>query len=118
VKFGFIAKHRGIWPANWLCEALGVSRDAPRPRVAPPLPAIKTQPNLSTDKMGCRIGAAIHSHLTVLWRKSTLHAGGNASSSSDIPSPASFKGGASSFDHSPTTSIPAGRLGVPGHREA
>ena len=26
VKFGFIAKHRGIWPANWMCETLGVSR--------------------------------------------------------------------------------------------
>jgi putative transposase len=26
MKFGFIAKHRGIWPARWLCEALGVSR--------------------------------------------------------------------------------------------
>jgi putative transposase len=26
VKFGFIAKHRGIWPIGWLCEALGVSR--------------------------------------------------------------------------------------------
>jgi putative transposase len=26
VKFGFVAKHRGIWPAEWLCEALGVSR--------------------------------------------------------------------------------------------
>ena len=26
VKFAFIAKHRGIWPADWLCEALGVSR--------------------------------------------------------------------------------------------
>jgi putative transposase len=26
VKFAFIAKHRGIWPTNWLCEALGVSR--------------------------------------------------------------------------------------------
>ena len=24
--FGFIAKHRGIWPVRWLCEALGVSR--------------------------------------------------------------------------------------------
>jgi hypothetical protein len=22
VKFGFIAKHRGVWPADWLCEAL------------------------------------------------------------------------------------------------
>jgi putative transposase len=26
VKFIFIAKHRGIWPAAWMCEALGVSR--------------------------------------------------------------------------------------------
>jgi putative transposase len=26
VKFGFVAKHRGIWPTEWLCEALGVSR--------------------------------------------------------------------------------------------
>ena len=26
MKFVFIAKHRGIWPANWMCEALGVSR--------------------------------------------------------------------------------------------
>jgi putative transposase len=26
VKFAFIAKHRGIWPAAWMCEALGVSR--------------------------------------------------------------------------------------------
>lgn len=26
MKFGFIAKHRGIWPVRWLCAALGVSR--------------------------------------------------------------------------------------------
>jgi putative transposase len=26
MKFAFIAKHRGIWPAAWLCGALGVSR--------------------------------------------------------------------------------------------
>jgi putative transposase len=26
VKFGFVAKHRGIWPAAWVCGALGVSR--------------------------------------------------------------------------------------------
>lgn len=24
--FGFIAKHRGIWPLSWMCETLGVSR--------------------------------------------------------------------------------------------
>ena len=26
MKFGFIAKHRGVWPVGLLCEALGVSR--------------------------------------------------------------------------------------------
>jgi putative transposase len=26
VKFGFVVKHRGIWPVGLLCEALGVSR--------------------------------------------------------------------------------------------
>jgi putative transposase len=26
VIFGFIAKHRGIWPVAWMCGALGVSR--------------------------------------------------------------------------------------------
>src|SRR5262249_60182506 len=26
MKFCFSAKHRGIWPAGWLCGALGVSR--------------------------------------------------------------------------------------------
>src|SRR4051812_24134732 len=26
MKFAFIARHRGIWPTEWLCGALGVSR--------------------------------------------------------------------------------------------
>jgi putative transposase len=26
VKFAFIAKHRGIWPARWMCGAFGVAR--------------------------------------------------------------------------------------------
>ena len=26
MKFGFVAKHRGVWPLRWICEALGVSR--------------------------------------------------------------------------------------------
>lgn len=26
MTFAFIATHRGIWPTEWLCEALGVSR--------------------------------------------------------------------------------------------
>ena len=26
MKFGFIAKRRGIWAVDWICGALGVSR--------------------------------------------------------------------------------------------
>ena len=26
MMFGFVAKHRGIWPVALICEALGVSR--------------------------------------------------------------------------------------------
>ena len=26
MRFGFVAKHRGIWPVDVQCEALGVSR--------------------------------------------------------------------------------------------
>jgi putative transposase len=26
LKFGFITKHRGVWPVNLMCEALGASR--------------------------------------------------------------------------------------------
>ncbi len=26
MKFGFVAKHRVIWPVSWICGALGVSR--------------------------------------------------------------------------------------------
>ncbi len=26
MKFGFVAKHRGVWPVQLVCEALGVSR--------------------------------------------------------------------------------------------
>ena len=26
MRFAFLAKHRNVWPASWLCEALDVSR--------------------------------------------------------------------------------------------
>jgi hypothetical protein len=32
--FSFIAKHRAIWPAAWLCGALGVSRGGFYPPLA------------------------------------------------------------------------------------
>ncbi len=29
MMFGFVAKHRGVWPVSWMCDALGVSRSGP-----------------------------------------------------------------------------------------
>jgi hypothetical protein len=33
MKFGFIAKHRGIWPVAWLCEVLGLHLPLPGKRL-------------------------------------------------------------------------------------
>src|SRR5262249_37565903 len=54
MKFGFIAKHRGIWPAGWLCGALGVSRDGfygwlTRPR---------SQRSRSDEEFGAKVRAS------------------------------------------------------------
>src|SRR5262249_32363875 len=54
VKFGFIAKHRGIWPAGWLCGALGVSRGGfygwlTRPR---------SQRSRSDEELGAKVRAS------------------------------------------------------------
>ena len=51
MKFGFVAKHRGIWPAEWLCGALGVSRGGfyawrTRPR---------SQRSRSDEELGARV---------------------------------------------------------------
>src|SRR5476649_570650 len=54
MKFGFIAKHRGIWPAEWLCGALGVSRGGfygwlTRPR---------SQRSRSDEELGAKVRAS------------------------------------------------------------
>ena len=54
MKFGFIAKHRGIWPAGWLCGALGVSRGGfygwlTRPR---------SQRSRSDEELGAKVRAS------------------------------------------------------------
>ena len=54
VKFDFIVKHRGFSPADWLCEALGVSRcgfDAwlMRPR---------SQRSRSDEELGAKVRAS------------------------------------------------------------
>src|SRR5260370_12126165 len=50
VKFGFIAKHRGIWPAGWLCEALGVSRGGVYAWLTRP----RSQRNRTDEELGAK----------------------------------------------------------------
>src|SRR3954466_5756549 len=54
VKFGFIAKHRGIWPAGWLCEALGVSRGGFYAWLTRP----RSQRSRSDEELGANVRAS------------------------------------------------------------
>jgi len=54
VKFGFIAKHRGIWPAGWLCEALGVSRGGFYAWLTRP----RSQRSRSDEELGVKVRAS------------------------------------------------------------
>jgi len=54
VKFGFIAKHRGIWPAEWLCGALGVSRGGFYAWLMRP----RSQRNRSDEDVGAKVRAS------------------------------------------------------------
>ena len=54
MKFGFIAKHRSVWPVAWQCEALGVSRSGfhawlNRPRSARALTDEATLPKVRSS---------------------------------------------------------------------
>src|SRR5205807_8960363 len=53
-KFGFIAKHRGIWPAEWLCEALGVSRGGFYAWLTRP----RSQRSRSDEELGVKVRAS------------------------------------------------------------
>ena len=52
--FGFIAKHRGIWPISWMCEALDVSRSGFHAWLIRP-PSTRTG---SDDVLGARVRAS------------------------------------------------------------
>ena len=54
VKFGFVAKHRGIWPAEWLCEALGVSRGGFYAWLTRP----RSQRSRSDEELGAKVRAS------------------------------------------------------------
>ena len=54
MKFGFIAKHRGIWPVGWLCEALGVSRGGFYAWLTRP----RSQRSRSDEELGVKVRAS------------------------------------------------------------
>jgi len=54
VKFGFVAKHRGIWPVGWLCEALGVSRGGFYAWLTRP----RSQRSRSDEELGVKVRAS------------------------------------------------------------
>ena len=69
MQFGFIAKHRGIWPVLWMCEALGVSRGGFNGWLAPP----RCQRSRDDDELGAKVRASLlGSHRTYgarrVWR--------------------------------------------------
>ena len=50
MKFGFVAKHRGIWPVNLMCEALGVSLKSPfMMSLSQSLSSVRKKSSLATD---------------------------------------------------------------------
>lgn len=51
MKFGFVAKHRGAWPVNLMCEALGVSRGGFYAWLTRP----RSQRSLSDEVLGAQV---------------------------------------------------------------
>lgn len=54
MKLGFVAKHRGAWPVDLMCEALGVSRDGFFAWLARP----RSRRNLDDEKLGAQVPSA------------------------------------------------------------
>ena len=51
MKFGFVAKHRGAWPVNLMCEALGVSRGGFYAWLARP----RSRRSLDDERLGAQV---------------------------------------------------------------
>ena len=54
MKFSFIAKHRGIWAVDWMCEALGVSRGGFYAWLTRP----RSQRSRSDEELGAKVRAS------------------------------------------------------------
>ena len=54
MKFGFIARHRGIWAVDWMCGALGVSRGGFYAWLTRP----RSQRSRSDEELGVKVRAS------------------------------------------------------------
>ena len=54
MKFSFIAKHRGIWAVDWMCEALGVSHGGFYAWLTRP----RSQRSRSDEELGAKVRAS------------------------------------------------------------
>ncbi len=54
MKFAFIAKHRRIWPAEWLCGAHGISRGGFYAWLTRP----RSQRSRSDEELGAKVRAS------------------------------------------------------------
>ena len=52
MKFGFVAKHRGVWPVGLMCEALGISRSS----LFAWLDRLRSQRARENEVLGAQIG--------------------------------------------------------------
>ena len=73
MKFGFIAKHRSIWPVAWQCEASGVSRSGfhawlNRPRSAGALTDEAIMPKVWSSFVGSAVPTGLAGSGEMFWR--------------------------------------------------
>lgn len=55
MKLGFVAKHRGAWPVNLMCEALGVSRGGFYAWLICP----RSRPSIEDEKLGAQVHQSV-----------------------------------------------------------
>ncbi len=68
MKFGFVTKHRGAWPVNLMCEALGVSRGGFYAWLARP----RSRRSLDDEKLGAQGITCSMSRAGEVWDNSAM----------------------------------------------
>ena len=65
MKFGFIARHRGIWAVDWMCGALGVSRGGFYAWLTRP----RSKRSRSDEELGAKVRESFFGERSDLWRQ-------------------------------------------------